>query len=318
MLKNIIPPPLEIGDTVALVSCGWKVVKPEKIHQAVMLLKSWGLHTVKTESLHYAHYKYAGTIKQRQQQLQSLIDSKHIKAIFFYRGGYGMVHLIDKLNYSMLVQYPKYLIGFSDVTVLLHHVYNAIGLVSLHATMPVDYASNTQQSLLSLKHILFGGQTCYLWPACTHNRQGQSEGVVLGGNLSVIHSLLATSSVAIPDNTLLFLEEVGESPHHIDRMFSALYLSGILQRLSGLIIGAFTEIPTDKNNPFGIELTDIVRYYTQNYTYPIAFNAPIGHVNDNWAIPFGVSAQLSINKQQVQLYYKASSSVGSQNSLSKS
>lgn len=266
---------LKIGDKVAVISPAGKV-EEEKIMSAIKILEDWGLKVQLGKHAFDVFNKMAGKDEDRLKDLQDAIDNPNIKAIFCSRGGYGLVRIIDKVNWSKFTDNPKWIIGFSDVTVL-HNQLNKMGVPSIHAPMPNSYHSTPNEALLSLKNALFKNNYQYNHELFLNNE-------VVGGNLSIVYSLLGTNSDVDTDGKVLFLEEIAEYAYNVDRMFFALKKAGKLDKLKGLAIGYFTDI---KDDNFGISIKDIILNITKEYNYPVVFDIKAGHEDDNHAIILG-------------------------------
>lgn len=267
---------LQKGDKVAVISPSGRV-NEEKIKVAVKKLKEWGLKVIFGNNTFNVFNKLAGTDNERLNDLQSALDDSEIKAIFCARGGYGLVRIIDELNWSKFTANPKYIIGFSDVTVLHNHVNKHIGSPTIHAAMPNSFESATEESLQSLYNALFDTNYQYDLPLFKENE-------VVGGNLAIVYSLLGTNSDIDTDGKVLFLEDIGEYAYQIDRMMHGLKKAGKLNKLKGLVIGYFTNIEDDS---FGFYVKEIIDNVTKEYNYPVIYDVKSGHENDNRAIVLG-------------------------------
>ena len=296
----ICPPYLKKGDKVA-ITCPAKKL-PHGIGDAVNLLESWGLEVVLGETVTAAHHQFAGTDELRAKDLQKFLDDPSVKAIFAARGGYGTVRIIDRLDFSRLQQSPKWIIGFSDITVLHAHLQAQLELCSIHGQMPLTIPDGSKPSLETLRKSLFGEEVEYHYQCTELGKDGEATGVLIGGNLSLMVNL--SGSVSDPDyrDKILFLEDVGEHLYALDRMFWHLKRSGKLAKLKGLIIGGFTELK-DFDPPFGQSVRDIVLELTKSYNYPICFDFPAGHISDNRTLILGKTVTLSVQHQEVRLTY---------------
>ncbi|RMG81874.1 MAG: LD-carboxypeptidase [Bacteroidetes bacterium] len=294
----IIPPLLEKGDTVKIISTARKIEK-EVIYDARKLLESKGLKVEFGKNLFSEHHQFAGTDRQRAEDLQEAVENPNVKAIFCARGGYGTIKLMNKVSLESLKKQPKWLVGYSDVTVL-HNCLNNLGIASLHATMPVNYSGNTSGALNSLFQAFFSGQYQYEILPDTKNRSGICEGELTGGNLSIIYSLLGTKFDISTENKILFIEDLDEYLYHVDRMMAALYYSGKLQKLKGLIVGGMTDM-NDNEIPFGKTAEEIILEYVSEFDYPVVFNFPAGHITDNRALILGKKHLLKVSDNSVIL-----------------
>ena len=290
-------PKLKAGDTVALIASARKVRRQELSH-ASKIIKSWGLKVCCGKNLFNQHNQFSGTIKERAQDLQWAIDDKEVKAILFVRGGYGSVQIIDYIVWEGFQKNPKWLIGFSDVTVFHSHIHQNIGTPTLHAAMPITFPKNTESSLHNLRNILFGKQVSYKIENHYLNRRGICSGKIVGGNLSIIYSLLGSKSQMSTKDKILFIEDVDEYLYHIDRMMQALKRAGILRNIAGLIVGAMTEM-NDNSIPFGKTAQEIILDAVSEYSYPVCFEFPAGHINNNNPFLLGEKATLEVCEKTI-------------------
>ena len=298
-----LPEQLKRGDTLAIIAPA-KAIEQEYIDFAVDLWENQGFKVVIGKHCLGQHHYFSGTDTQRAHDLQAAIDNENVKAIICARGGYGCVRLIDRINWAGLINQPKWLVGFSDVTVFHHHL-ATLELPSIHATMPLNYKENTPESLASLVHSLTGPDNQYTWDSKSYFKSGEAEGEVLGGNLAVIANMVGTRLMPDYRDKILFIEDVGEHLYAIDRMFYQLDKSGILDNIAGLIVGSFTGMK-DTEVPFGQSLEEIILSHVKYRKIPVGFLFPAGHQDDNRAITFGIpmkftvddigSASLSTNK----------------------
>lgn len=287
-------PPLNIGNKVALVSSARKISSKE-VQPAIDILSSWGLEVVKSKNLHKSHHQMAGTKNERLEDLQGFIDNPEIKAIFFTRGGYGTVQLIDDLDFTALTKNPKHFIGYSDVTVLLNSLSN-LGFSCIHATMPINFKNNTQESLSSLKSALFGQAYTINSQSHSFNKTGKTKAEITGGNLSIIYSQCGSKSALNTAGKILFIEDLDEYLYHIDRMMYNLKRNGYFQNLEGLIVGGMTDM-NDNSIPFGESAEAIIKRHFYDIDIPIAFGFPAGHLEDNRALIFGTEAYFEVHEK---------------------
>lgn len=296
------PAYLKQGDSVAIVATAKKIQQGE-IDGAINLIESWGLKVKLGANLYNADRQFSGTVEQRLTDLQWAIDAPEIKAVLFARGGYGTVHLVDHLDWTMFQSNPKWLCGFSDLTVLHSHVQNLIGVETLHSSMPIFFKDG-QPNLGSdsLKKALFGEHSIVEWNPHSLNRTGEAKGQLVGGNLSVLYSISGSKSEVNTDGKILFLEDLTENLYHLDRMMMQLKRSGKLSNLAGLVVGQFTEM-IDNTIPFGKTFEQIILDAVLEYSFPVAFNAPIGHVDHNEAVFYGRSTFLIVNETESKLEF---------------
>lgn len=271
--------------------------------EAVKVLQSWGLEVVQGETLQAGYHQFAGDDELRARDLQRFIDDDTVKAIIAARGGYGTIRMVDMVNYSRLANNPKWIIGFSDITVLHSHLHTNYGLQTIHGQMPVNVPDASSASLISLKKALFGEAVTYNFTSHSHNRAGTASAPVIGGNLSLLIAMLGSVSDMDYSGKILFLEDVGEYLYSVDRMLHTLKRAGKLSKLAGLIIGGFTELK-DNDIPFGFSVADMVMNLVKEFDYPVCFDFPAGHIPDNHAIIFGKTLNLSVTDNTVEAYYK--------------
>ncbi|MDT3403257.1 S66 peptidase family protein [Mucilaginibacter terrae] len=298
---SITPPHLQKGDRVAIVCPAKKLPKP--MDDAVTLLQSWGLEVVLGQTVTASHNQFAGDDNLRAADLQQYINDDSIKAIFAARGGYGTVRIIDKIDFSRLATHPKWIIGFSDITVLHAHLSRNFGLATIHGQMPINIPDATATSVETLRRALFGEELSYEIEPNPLNRIGEGSGQLIGGNLSILISVLASASDYNYDGKILFIEDVGEYLYSIDRMMYTLKRAGKLKNLAGLIVGGFTDLK-DNDIPFGQTAQEIIKAIVEEYDYPVCFGFPAGHVSDNHAILLGKTVWLQVASNEVSVKYK--------------
>ena len=294
----IIPKKLKIGDKIGIISTARKITI-EELNPAIKTIESWGLKVVLGANLFQEDDQFSGTVDQRTNDLQSMIDDNSIKAVLCARGGYGTVQIIDAINFTNLKKNSKWIVGYSDVTVLHSHL-NNLGIASLHATMPINFESNTNESLVSLKNALFGNLNNVECKAHPLNKFGKIEGDIVGGNLSILYSLLGSQSAIDTTGKILFIEDLDEYLYHIDRMMMNLKRNGIFGNLKGLIIGGMSDM-NDNSIPFGKTAEQIILDYTKGYDFPICFGFPVGHLTDNRCLILGINSILEICENGVSL-----------------
>jgi len=297
MIKQ--PQYLKKGDKIAIV-CPAKKLK-SSIEPAIAQLEQWGLEVLKGESVSTAYHQFAGEDALRAADMQTFMDDPEIKAIICGRGGYGTIRIIDMLDFTQFNQNPKWLIGFSDITILLSHLLASENTQSIHGQMPGTFEDATEESLETLRKALFGEEHSFNVISSFPNRSGNAEGILIGGNLSLLVAIEGSSSEMDYTDKILFLEDVGEYEYAIDRMMRTLKRSGKLSKLKGLIVGAFNEIKTE-DIPFGETAEEVIWEVVKEYDYPVGFNFPVGHIEDNRALVLGKKVSLSINRQHVKLF----------------
>jgi len=295
---NIIANTLSKGNKIAIIASA-RYVNVDELLYAEKIFIQWGLVPIRGKYLLEKHNVFSATDKQRLSDLQEAINNTEIKAIFCFRGGYGSVRILEHLDISALKKHPKWIIGYSDITAI-HNLLNNNKIASLHGTMPINFQNNTKESLNSLKTFLFNNETNITYNSSPLNKLGSVNAEIVGGNLALLQSLSGTKYDINTDNKILFIEEIDEYLYNIDRMLWTLKLSGKLDNLAALIIGQFTNIK-DNEESFGISIEDMVLEKVKEFAYPICFDFPTGHVNDNRAIPLGVNLKLDINNNMVNL-----------------
>ena len=296
----IRPSALQKGDQIGIISTARKISK-EELKFAKNTLEYWGLKVVFGNNLFQEYNQFAGSDLQRSADLQQMIDNPDIKAIICARGGYGTVRILDLIDFSDLKANPKWIAGYSDVTAL-HSTLHNLNITSLHSTMPINFSDNTKTSLESLKQTLFGNLISYNFPRHKLNRIGHTKGKVVGGNLSIIYSLLGSNTDINTDGKILFLEDLDEYLYHVDRMMMNLKRNGKLSKLAGLIVGGMSNM-NDNTIPFGKSAIEIIAESVSEYDYPVAFNFPAGHIDNNNTIILGQNANLTIDRKNSNLTF---------------
>jgi muramoyltetrapeptide carboxypeptidase len=297
----ITPPYLQKGDTVALVATARKNVD-DNLNPAIALLQSWGLNVIIGSSIGLDNNQLAGTDEERAKDFQDQLDNPNIKAIWCVRGGYGTVRIIDSLNFTTFKKHPKWIVGFSDVTVLHSHL-NTIGYQSMHATMPISIPKASTEAKETLRKALLGETLSYTIPPNTMNKQGIAQGELVGGNLSILYSLFGSSSAIDCSDKILFIEDLDEYLYHIDRMMMNLKRNGCLEHLKGIIVGGMTKM-RDNEIPWGKNALEIIQDITKDYNIPIVYHFPAGHLQDNRALIFGAQVQLEVTPEGTTLVFK--------------
>ncbi|HEV8080174.1 MAG TPA: LD-carboxypeptidase [Chitinophagaceae bacterium] len=292
----IIPPYLKKGDTIGLV-CPAGFMPLEKVQTAIDTLQQWGFKvkagkTVGSESKNY----FSGTDDERLDDLQQMMDDKDINAIMCARGGYGMGRIIDDINFNKFKKNPKWIIGFSDITVLHSHLFAKYKIASLHAPMAAAFNDEEYKNeyVQSLFHALVGTETNYKCEAHEFNKVGLAEGRLIGGNLSLLAHLVCTGSDIKTKNKILFIEDIGEYIYNVDRMMYQLKRSGKLDKLAGLVVGKLSDMK-DTELPFGQTAEEVIRDVIKEYDYPVCFNFPVSHEKENYALKIGVKYSLNVD-----------------------
>lgn len=290
---------LKPGDHVAIAAPARKISQQE-LAPAVKLLQSWGLEVVIPEHLFDEENQFAGSDDTRAALMQHLLDAPDIRAIFCARGGYGTVRIIDRLDFSNFAQSPKWLVGYSDITVLHSHIHRHLGIETLHATMPINISDkelrHPSPAVETMRRQMFGESLEYDCPAHKLNRTGKATGLLVGGNLSMLYSLCGSESDIDTAGKILFIEDLDEYLYHIDRMMMNLKRCGHLTHLAGLVVGQMSDMH-DNSIPFGRTAEEIVRDAVAEYGYPVCFNFPAGHNGtENRALKLGHSTTLMVGE----------------------
>ena len=298
------PPYLKPGDVIGITSpAGYITV--EEIHPAIKLMQEWGYKIKIGNSIGKRDFTRGGSELERTTDLQQMLDDTNIKAIMCARGGYGAIGIVDKLNWTKFKTKPKWVIGFSDVTILHNHIHRNCQVASIHSKMcnsfPDDWSKAELiqiQTINSIKDALSGKNMRYNVVPNAYNRPGNAEGILIGGNLKTIETLSGTASDIKTAGKLLFVEDTFEYLYSIDRMFWNLKRTGKLKELKGLIIGGFNPKPDDPGEEFGRTLQEIVLEKVKEFRYPVCFDFPVGHQRANFALKCGVRHKLSVDKEQ--------------------
>lgn len=293
----LFPPLLKKGDKISIISTA-RFVLPEEVEPFRDLLESWGLKVVYGKNIFKKLNQYAGTDEERLEDFQNAIDDDKIKAVFSVRGGYGTLRIIDKIDFRKFRKHPKWICGYSDVTPLLIHVEEKFKIETLHSIMGISLIkSGDKKSKESLREHLFEKKISpYETEPHPFNQKGSAKGILLGGNLTLLHNLIGTQSDFDTKGNILFMEDIDEYLYHIDRMMLHLKRAGKLKNLAGLIVGGFTEMK-DNEVPFGKMAYEIIREHTVEYDYPVCFNFPVGHWERNWTLPLGRKVKLEVSEK---------------------
>lgn len=297
----ITPEPLKTGDKIGIAAPARKI-SADELQYTMKLFYEWGFETELASNLFLSHHQYAGTDNERLAGFQQLLDKPEVKAIICARGGYGSVRIIDRLDFSAFVKKPKWIIGYSDVTVFHSHIHRNFGIQTIHSSMPINFLNNTPEALNSLRNALSGQKESFHIPPHPLNRAGSAEGVLTGGNLSMIYALSNTPSDIDTNGKILFIEDLEEYLYHIDRMMFQLDRCGKLKQLSGLIVGGMENM-NDNAIPFGKEACQIISDVCSKYGFPVCFGFPAGHINDNRALILGATATLTVSNTGTNLGY---------------
>lgn len=302
MSSLIKPAYLEKGDSIAIVAPAGVVIK-EEIDKAKQILESWDLNVIYGNNLFNKENQFAGNDKERLEDVQNALDDESIKAIFCARGGYGTIRILDKIDWTNFIAKPKWVLGFSDIT-LLHAKIHNLGIESIHSPMPINFAKMSEKDpiLNQIKEVLFFGQLDYANLYHQLNRNGFGRAKIFGGNLSILYSLLGTSYDIDYKGKFLFIEDVGEQLYKIDRMLHSFRLAGKFDDLEGILVGSFTEMEDTKHH-FGKTAQEIIYDITADYNFPVAFGLPIGHKKSNHPIILGAEIKIEIARQQAKIKF---------------
>ncbi|HTM93411.1 MAG TPA: LD-carboxypeptidase [Flavisolibacter sp.] len=302
-MRITIPPYLQKGDTIGIVApAGFMPI--EKMQTCIETLDSWGYNVQLGETTHSSSQNYfSGTDEERLNDLQQMLDDRNIKAILCARGGYGMSRIIDQINFKKFRKHPKWIIGFSDITVLHSHIFSNYKIASLHAPMAAAFNDGefNNRYILSLKDALEGKPSHYECEPHAFNKAGETKGQLVGGNLSLLAHLIGTKSDIKTKNKILFLEDVGEYLYNVDRLLIQLKRSGKFDKLAGLVVGGFTD-SKDTERPFGKSVYDIIYEQVGDCDFPICFDFPVSHEKENYALKVGAKYQLQIQNDKVILW----------------
>ncbi len=299
--SELRPPYLKKGDKIA-ITCPAKKL-PNPMTGAIELLQSWGLEVVLGDTVDASFHQFAGDDDFRAADMQRFIDDDSIKAIIAARGGYGTIRMIDKVDFSRFAQNPKWVIGFSDITLLHTHLFTNYGAQSIHGQMPVNIPDASKHSIDTLRRALFGEELSYEFTTHDINKPGEATGVIVGGNLSLLVAAAGSVSDLDYNNKILFIEDVGEYLYSVDRMLRMLDRAGKLKNLAGLVVGGFTDIK-DNDIPFGQTVSQIVMDIVKGYDYPVCFDFLAGHIPDNNSLVLGREVGLQVDEKQARLWFK--------------
>ncbi len=294
------PPYLKKGDQIA-ITCPAGYMPKEKAQTCIETLQQWGFEVMVGKTLGSKSKNYfSGTDEQRLNELQAMLDDDRIKAILCGRGGYGVTRIIDQLDFTRFKKNPKWIIGFSDITVLHAHINSNFKITTLHAPMAAAFNKGENDFTTSLHKALLGKKAKYTAKAHPFNKLGVAKGELIGGNLSLITHLIGTKSAIKTKNKILFIEDIGELIYSTDRMLHQLKRSGNLTNLAGLIVGGFSAVK-DTERPFGKKVEEVINDIVNEYDYPVCFHFPVSHDKENYALKIGGNYSLKITKATVLL-----------------
>tara|TARA_B110000503_G_scaffold42057_1_gene68943 strand:- start:54 stop:971 length:918 start_codon:yes stop_codon:yes gene_type:complete len=298
------PKPLKKGDVITIVSTARKISKEELI-PSITIFESWGLTVKFGKNLFAEHHQFAGTAEQRIADLQAVLNDSESKAIVFARGGYGTVQLIDSIDFSMFQQHPKWIVGYSDITVLQNHINQNLGIETLHANMPISFPKEGEnESTTTIRQALFGDpyKIDFKLEDGSMNLPKEQTATIVGGNLSIIYSLTGTASQVDTKGKFLFIEDLDEYLYHIDRMMMNLKRAGIFDGCVGVLVGGMSDM-NDNAIPYGITAKEIIADNLKEFKIPIIFGVPAGHIKRNLALIMNREAQLKIDEDNATLNF---------------
>ena len=294
--KMISPEFLQKGDTVGILATARKI-DIATIQPAITLLEIWGLHVIVGKTVGREENQLAGPDWFRATDLQEMLDNPKIKAIWAAKGGYGTVRIVDRVDFTKFKKKPKWIVGFSDVTVLHSHI-NNMNIQTLHAMMAISAKTASPEAIETLRKSLFGEKISYTIPPHPFNQNGKATGELVGGNLSVLYSIIGSESQFDYNGKILFIEDLDEYLYHIDRMMMNLKRGGHLNGLKALIIGGMTSM-NDNDIPWGKDALQIIQDVMKDHKFPIIYNFPAGHIKDNRALKFGQVISVEVNDKEV-------------------
>lgn len=299
--KMKIPPYLKKGDTVAIV-CTARKFFPEEAKPAIDLLESWGLKVKLGKTIGLDSCQLGGTDAERAADFQEQLDNDNIKAIWCARGGYGTVRIIDLIDFSKFKKQPKWVMGFSDVTVLHSHI-NTLNVATLHSIMPFTVPKAPEEVKQSFKNALFGIKNSYTIPSKSYDKKGMAQGELVGGNLSIIYSLLGSKSSIDTKDKILFIEDLDEYLYHVDRMLQNMKRNDYFKNVKGIIVGSMRDMH-DNEIPFGQNEVQLITEITKDLNIPIAFEFCAGHQKDNRTLMLGSQVTFEVNEKEVKLSFE--------------
>jgi muramoyltetrapeptide carboxypeptidase len=304
-----LPPFLKAGDKIGITAPA-SIVRYEDVVPGINLFKNkWGLNVVEGQTLQTAFNQFSATDAARAAELQSMLDDPSIKAVIAARGGYGCSRIVDGLNFDQFLKSPKWIVGFSDLTVILSRIYQ-LGYAAAHA--PMAKSITTEGAGLaaeSLRKLLFGELSEYDIPTHSFNRAGSASGNLVGGNLCILAHMIGSPTETETRGKILFIEDVNEYLYNLDRMMIQMKRAGKLDHLAGLIVGQFTDMKDNSNPTFGMDANEIIREHVSCFNYPVCYNFPVGHVGDNRAMAVGMHCRLEVDNRSVRFQHIAPSSI---------
>jgi len=299
--KITMPEYLKKGDTVGILATARKI-DLATLQPGIKLLESWGLKVIIGKTIGKEQNQLAGADWQRATDFQEMLDNPNIKAIWAAKGGYGTVRIVDRIDFTNFKKKPKWIVGFSDVTVMHSHI-NNMDIGTLHAIMAISAKTASPEAIESFRKALFGEKLEYHIPHHNFNKNGKASGELVGGNLSVLYSIQGSKSAVDMKGKILFLEDLDEYLYHIDRMMMNMKRNGSLDGVKGIIIGGMTSM-NDNDIPWGKDALEIIQDIVKDYKIPVAYNFPAGHIKDNRALIFGKTVTLEVNDKETILKFE--------------
>lgn len=304
--KLIQPPYLKAGDTVMIVApSGFLKNRTREIEQSKNLLKRWNLNVIVGEHIFKKDNHFAGTDAQRCEDFQKALDNPKVKAIWCARGGYGTVRILDNLDYTKFKKNPKWMIGYSDITAL-HNQFHVNGIESIHGLMCMSLTEDeleVEDAIATFKKAIFGASINYNVSGSNYNRAGTTSGQLVGGNLTILHTMLGSKESIDMSGKILFFEEIGEYAYHIDRMLQSLKRAGYFDNCKGVMVGSITKVRKN-TTPWGKPVEQLILDALANYDFPILFDVPAGHEKDNRALIFGRNVTMKVSKNQSTIKFE--------------
>ncbi|NOU60862.1 S66 peptidase family protein [Marinifilum caeruleilacunae] len=293
------PAALQKGDKIGIISPAGKI-DPEKVGIAVTKLEDLGLKVVLGKHVFDEYHQFAGRDLNRLKDLQQMLDDPEIKAILCARGGYGCVRILEYVDFDLFLRKPKWIVGYSDITVFHSYLNNILEVESLHSVMPINFLDDESgKSVQSMFDGIMGKVEDYQIPSNDLNRLGVAEGELIGGNLSILYSLRGTIMDFETHGKILFIEDVGEELYHLDRMMNNLRMGGKLSELQALVVGGFS-LMKEGEPKFGKTAYEIIQESVSNYSFPVVYGFPAGHINDNWTLPLGRYVKINVDVNEVK------------------
>jgi muramoyltetrapeptide carboxypeptidase len=299
-----IPEYLKQGDTIGVI-CPSGYMPYDKMETCLQVLEQWSFRVKKGRTLGSQFNYFSGTDEERLSDLQQMLDNVKVRAILCARGGYGLSRIIDKIDFTIFLKHPKWIIGYSDITILHSHIFNNYNIASLHSPMAAAFNNGGSETeyVQSLQAAIIGKPAEYQCEGYKLNKIGTASGELIGGNLCLLAHLIGSSSSIDMTGKILFIEDIGEYTYNIDRLMLQLQRAGKLSNLAGLIVGSFTDMK-DTMIPFGASVYDVIYDKVKDYNYPVCFNFPVGHTQENVALKHGIVHTLEVNEKGVSLIEK--------------